>query len=63
MAAALRFGDFPRVREFLKARQTALILDKASWRAYKNGWRRVEKAYDAEAVRAYRSPFTAERGI
>lgn len=50
--AALQLGDFPRVRQLLKARLTTRVRDAASWQAFEDRSRRVDAAIDAEAVRA-----------
>ncbi len=50
--AALRIGDFPRVRQLLKARLTTRIWDEASWRAYESRSRFIDETHDAAAVRA-----------
>jgi hypothetical protein len=49
--AAVRLGEFPHVRQLLKARLTTLILGEASWRD-ENGSRRADEARDSETERA-----------
>ena len=50
--AAVQLGDFPRVRQLLKARLATRIWDEGSWRAYESRSRRADEAHDAAAVRA-----------
>jgi hypothetical protein len=50
--AALQLGDWPRVRQLLKARLTTRIWDEVSWRAYEGRSRRIDEAHNAAEVRA-----------
>ena len=50
--AALQLGDWPRVRQLLKARLTTRIWDEESWRAYESRSRRAGEAHNAAQVRA-----------
>jgi tetratricopeptide (TPR) repeat protein len=50
--AALELGDMPRVRQLLKARLSTRIWDAASWHAYEDGSRRVDRIRDAAGIRA-----------
>ena len=52
VAAALRLGDLPRVRQLLKARLSTRIWDAATWQDFESRSRRVDEALDAAAVRA-----------
>jgi len=50
--AALQLGDWPRVRQLLKARLNTRIWDEAGWHTFLGRSRRVDDARDATAVRA-----------
>jgi len=50
--AALQLGDFPRVRQLLKARLSTRIWDAASWQAYEAARVVSDGALDAATVRA-----------
>jgi tetratricopeptide (TPR) repeat protein len=50
--AAVQLGDWPRVRQVLKARLSTRIWDEASWQTYLARSHRVDDARDAAAVRA-----------
>jgi tetratricopeptide (TPR) repeat protein len=52
VTAALQLGDWPRVRQLLKARLSTRIWDAATWQTYESRSRRVDEAHDAAAVRA-----------
>lgn len=50
--AALQLGDWPRVRQLLKARLSTRIWDEATWETYLSRSHRVDDADDGAAVRA-----------
>lgn len=50
--AALQLGDWPRVRQLLKARLSTRIWDAPSWQAFESHARRVDSVDDEAAVRA-----------
>lgn len=50
--AALKTGDWPRVRQLLTARLSARVWDASSWGAFLKRGGRVKKIEDEEAVRA-----------
>jgi tetratricopeptide (TPR) repeat protein len=50
--AAMQLGDWPRVRQLLRARLSTRIWDEASWHAFLGRSRRVDDARDAATVRA-----------
>lgn len=50
--AALQLGDWPRVRQLLKARLSTRIWDAPSWQAFESQARRVDSVDDEAAVRA-----------
>jgi tetratricopeptide (TPR) repeat protein len=52
VTAAVQLGDWPRVRQLLKARLSTRIWDAATWQTYESRSRRVDEAHDAAAVRA-----------
>jgi tetratricopeptide (TPR) repeat protein len=50
--AALKLGDWPRVRELLKARLATRIWDEPSWQAFERGSSRVDALKNEAGVRA-----------
>jgi hypothetical protein len=50
--AALRLGDWPRVRQLLKARLNTRVWDDASWQAFERGAELVDAIDDETGVRA-----------
>jgi tetratricopeptide (TPR) repeat protein len=50
--AAVQVGDWPRVRQLLKARLNTRVWDDASWQAFERHSRRVDQLEDPNAVRA-----------
>lgn len=52
VTAALQLGDWPRVRQLLKARLSTRIWDAATWQTYESRSRRVDEVHDAAAARA-----------
>jgi hypothetical protein len=50
--AAMQLGDWPRVRQLLKARLSTRVWDANSWQAFEYRSRRVDAVHDAAAVRA-----------
>lgn len=50
--AAMQLGDWPRVRQLLKARLGAHVSDEGTWQSFLSESRRVNEVVDTDAVRA-----------